>query len=629
LAVKEESVGKFLDFLLGRSLANQEEGEQCIGAGTGVALLGLDALTSSAYGPEAAATVLLPLGAFGIAKVLPITIAIVCLLTVVYFSYRQTISAYPNGGGSYTVARENLGDFWGLLAAALMLDYILTAAVGISAGTGALISALPVLQPYTLSICLITLVFITLVNLRGVRESGAIFIIPTYLFISAMLSVLGLGIGKSILANGHPASVVTFPHGVGPATEVFGLWILARAFASGCTAMTGVEAVSNGVKVFHEPVVPRAKRTLSSIVILLILMLLGIAYLANAYGIAATDPGVPGYESLLSQLLAAIVGRGIIYYVTIGSVVAVLMLSANTAFADFPRMCQLIARDNYLPHSFADRGRRLVFSNGIFVLAAISGLLLWIFGGVTDRLIPLYAIGAFLAFTLSQAGMVAHWLRQHDLRRTVGSILINGFGAFCTGLALLVVMVSKFAEGGWITLILIFGLLSMFYGVRRHYVLVLQALRTHQPLSFDHLVRPVVVIPFRGWNRITSKALRFALMISDQIYGVYVENSEPPEHVTAQWDKYVREPAKQVGRDIPELTTLPSPYRRVFGPMMSFVDEIEKKYPDRHIAVLIPSLVEQKWYQIFLHNQRAVLLEATIRLRSDPRIITMTVPWYL
>ena len=621
------------DLLLGRSLSNAEEHDQRIGPLAGIPVLGLDALSSSAYGPEAAATVLLPLGVVGIVHVLPITLAIIALLVVVYFSYRQTISAYPNGGGSYTVARENLGTFFGLLAAAaLLLDYVLVVAVGISAGVGALISAVPVLQPYILSLCLVTLVLITLINLRGVRESGLAFMAPTYLFTFSLLGVLAYGVFKSCGAGGHPIPAAVLPHTMGTATATFSLWLLARAFASGCTAMTGVEAVSNGVKAFREPVVVHAKQTLFLIIAILILLLAGIAYLAQAYGVMATDPGAPGYESLISQLVAAVVGRGPIYYVTIGSVVAVLMLSANTGFADFPRMCQIIARDNYLPHIFAERGRRLVFSYGLLTISFMSGVLLFIFGGVTDRLIPLFAIGAFLAFTLSQAGMVVHWiklgLKQKQLRDFIHSIAINGLGALATGLTLIVVLISKFSEGGWVTLIIVPGLMGLFYAVRRHYIRVAQVIRSHTPLNFDQMRTPVVLVPVRGWSRITLKALRFALNISDEIYGVYVDSGEGSAYTSEQWKKYVLDPAKLAGKVLPELVTLPSPYRRVFGPLMDFIDQLELKYPDRQIVVLIPSLVEAKWYHYFLHNQRALLLQASLRLRADPRVIAVTVPWY-
>ncbi len=623
-------MGKLLDFVFGRLLSNSEEEQQRIGPLAGIPVLGLDALSSSAYGPEAAATVLLPLGVMGVAHVLPITIAIIVLLVIVYFSYRQTITAYPNGGGSYTVARENLGPFFGILAAAaLLLDYVLVVAVGISAGVGALVSAVPILQPHLLSICLVTLTFITLINLRGLREAGVAFMLPTYLFTFSLLGVLGFGVIKTMMAGGHPLPVANLPHPLGSATETLSIWIIARAFASGCTAMTGVEAVSNGVKSFREPVVVHAKQTLFLIIAILILLLGGIAFLAQAYGVVATDPTAPGYESLLSQLIAAVVGRGVIYYISISSIVAVLMLSANTGFADFPRLCQILARDNYLPHAFAERGRRLVFSHGIITIAIMAGVLLFVFDGVTDQLIPLFAIGAFLAFTLSQSGMVAHWLKKAKSNHSALSIFVNGLGALATGLTLLVILVSKFTEGGWVIVALVPVLLVLFYAVRRHYIIVAQLIRSHQPLTFDETRKPVVLLPVRGWSHVTLKAMRFALNISDQIYGVYVDSGEGSAYTSEQWKKYVLDPAKTEGKVLPDLVTLPSPYRQLFNPLMGFIDELEVKHPDRQIVVLIPSLVVRKWYQYFLHNQRALLLHAALRLRADPRVITITIPWYL
>ena len=396
-----------LDKLLGRPLASHEEEGQKVGVVAGVPMLGLDALSSSAYGPEAALTLLLPLGLLGLRYIGPIILVILAILAILYFSYRQTIAAYPTGGGSYTVASENLGVQWGLLAAAaLLLDYILNVAVGISAGIGALVSAVPVLHDYILILCLATLGLLTVVNLRGIRESGMAFVLPTYLFVGSLGAVLGLGIFKTLTHGGHPVPVIP-PPALPAATASVGLWLLMRSFASGCTAMTGVEAVSNGVSVFAEPAVPRAQRTLTVIVVILGILLAGIAYLGKAYGIGATDPDKAGYQSVISQLVSAVIGRGFCYYVTIGSVLTVLALSANTSFADFPRLCHLIAEDDFLPHAFAHKGRRLVYSLGITILAGFSALLLILFGGITDRLIPLFAVGAFLAFTL-----VFVWLFQ-------------------------------------------------------------------------------------------------------------------------------------------------------------------------------------------------------------------------
>ncbi len=334
------------DLLFGRPLASSDERAEKVGPAAGIPIFGLDALSSAAYGPEAALTLLIPLGAAGVGYILPITFSILLLLTILYFSYRQTIAAYPNGGGSYTVARENIGEGAGLLAAsALMIDYVLTAAVGISAGVGALVSAVPGLQPHTLALCLAILLIVTIVNLRGVREAGVAFMIPTWLFVGCLFIMIGIGVVKTLLAGGHPAPVESMPH-LPAATAAVSLWLLLKVFSSGCAAMTGVEAVSNGVRAFREPTAPNAQKALTVIILILMVLLAGVAWLASAYRIGATDP-VKNYESVLSMLLRAIAGRGVFYYVSIGSILLVLSLSANTAFADFPRLCRIIARDSY------------------------------------------------------------------------------------------------------------------------------------------------------------------------------------------------------------------------------------------------------------------------------------------
>jgi len=374
-----------VDILLGKPLATSDERAEQIGTSAGIPIFGLDALSSAAYGPEAALTLLIPLGAAGVAYILPVSLSIIVLLAIVYFSYRQTIAAYPGGGGSYTVASENLGTYPGLLAAAaLMIDYVLVVAVGISAGVGALVSAAPQLQRHTLALCLGILVVITIVNLRGVREAGAFFMIPTYAFLGSLLCAIFIGVPKTVLAGGHPVPVVAPPSVAVPIATSVSLWLLLQVFSNGCTAMTGVEAVSNGVRAFREPTVRNAQRTLTVIIGLLIVLLAGIAYLVRAYGIMATDPGQPGYQSVISMLVEAVAGRGWFYYFTIGSVLVILSLSANTAFADFPRLCKAVAHDGFLPHAFGYRGRRLVYSEGIFVLATLSAILLIVFRGVTD-----------------------------------------------------------------------------------------------------------------------------------------------------------------------------------------------------------------------------------------------------
>ena len=367
-----------IDVLFGRPLASSEDEGQRISPQQGIPTFGLDALSSAAYGPEAALTILLPLGLLGVRYIVPLTAAIIGLLVIVYFSYRQTIAAYPMGGGSYTVARENLGSGAGVLAgAALMIDYLLNVAVGISAGIGALVSARPSLQPHTLAMCLGVLAILTIVNLRGVKEAGSAFLAPTYLFVGTLAVVIVIGLYKVVVSGGHPVAVVSLAPaetGLAPSLQMVGLWILLKAFASGCTALTGIEAVSNGVQAFRKPVVSAARATLTAIIAILIVLLGGIAVLVRYYGITATDPGQAGYQSVLSMLTAAVTGKGIFYDLTMFSVLLVLCLSANTSFADFPRLCRVVARDNYLPHSLAARGRRLVYSEGIWALAILAWL---------------------------------------------------------------------------------------------------------------------------------------------------------------------------------------------------------------------------------------------------------------
>jgi amino acid transporter len=617
----------FLDLLLGKPLAAFDERAERIGPTAGIAIFGLDALSSAAYGPEAALTLLISLGLVGIHYIVPISTAIIILLTIVYFSYRQTIEAYPGGGGSYTVARENIGPRAGLLAGvALMIDYILVVAVGISAGVGALVSAAPSLQPHTLAICLAILVVITIINLRGLREAGLIFMIPTYLFVGCLLIAILVGLGKALAEGGHPAPVIAPPK-MRAATEAVSAWLLLKAFSSGCTAMTGVEAVSNGVKAFREPAAGNARRTLTIIIALLIILLAGIAWLVHVYQIGATDPGMPGYQSVLAMLVAAVLGQGIFYYVTIASILLVLALSANTAFADFPRLCRVIALDSYLPRSFALRGRRLVYSEGIYVLAVLAAVLLVIFGGVTDRLIPLFAVGAFLAFTLSQAGMVFHWRRLGG-RGALRSMFVNGLGASATASTVVVVLVAKFTEGAWITMLLIPGILMVMVIVHRHYERVAAAVACPSPVELKDFRPALVVVPIERWSQVTKMAMRFALSISPEVMGLHIA-SEETEDLKPEWEQYVEKPVLEIGLPTPRLVIIDSPYRLILTPIVDYVLELQKKDPTRQIAVVIPELVERHWYYYFLHNQRAAALKGLLYLKGNDKIAVVNVPWYL
>jgi hypothetical protein len=406
------------------------------------------------------------------------------------------------------------------------------------------------------------------------------------------------------------------------------LWLLAKVFASGCTAMTGVEAVSNGVMAFRDPTTVNAKRTLTVIIVLLIVLLLGIAFMCRAYGIGATDPEGSAYQSVLSQLTTAVAGRGIFYYVTIGSILLVLSLSANTAFADFPRLTRAVAMHDYLPHFFALRGRRLLYSAGVYGLVFLTAALLILFRGVTDRLIPLYAIGAFLAFTLSQAGMVMHW------KRNGGSgwqwkMLVNGVGATATGLTLLVVLVAKFVAGAWITALLIPLMILLMSMVKRHYARVDSQTADDTPLDMSDVRPPFVIVPLDRWSRITEKGMRFALALSHDVRAVHIDCGEHNEALEAVWQRNVVAPVQAAGLPVPELITVQSPYRVIIVPLVDFVLKMEQENKGRTIAVLVPELVVKHWWENLMHNQRAQLLKLLLLVKGNQAIVVLNIPWYL
>ena len=617
---------KIQDLLFGRPLATSEERAEHIGPIAGIPIFGLDALSSAAYGPEAALTLLIPLGLMGVHYIVPVSAAIVVLLTIVFFSYRQTIDAYPHGGGSYTVASQNLGEGAGLLAAAaLMIDYVLTAAVGISAGVGALISAAPGLQPYTLQLCLAVLLLLTLINMRGVHDTGVVFMVPTYLFTGTLLIVIGVGAWHVLSSGGHPHPVTALP-AMPQATMMVSAWLLLKVFSSGCTAMTGVEAVSNGVMAFRDDTRKNAKITLTIIITLLAVLLAGIALLCRSYGIAATNPDGPGYESVMSMLTRAVMGHGWFYYVTIASVLLVLALSANTAFADFPRLTRAIALDNYMPHVFMLRGRRLLYSWGIYVLVALTAVLLIIFRGVTDRLIPLYAIGAFMAFTLSQAGMVMHWKRQGKARLRM---FVNGLGAVATGITTIVVLVAKFVEGAWITALLIALLILLMRAVNRHYVRVEKQTFLDLPFVPSDVSEPTVILPIDRWSRITEKALAFGLSMSTDVRCLHVQVADDPDTICKVWDEDVVVPLNAAGKGVPKLIVLRSPYRYVLQPMVDYILAAEKESDSHNICVLVPELVVKHWWENLMHNRRADLLKVILLMRGNRRIVVINIPWYL
>ena len=631
-----------LTTLLGRPLSSAEQDEQKIGVFSAVPAMGLDGLTSSAYGPEALLTILVPLGAAGLHWIEPLTVAILLLLAVLYLSYRQTIAAYPVNGGSYTVAKENLGRWAGLWAgAALMLDYVLNVAVGISAGVAALTSAFPRLHHYTLPLCLGILAVITLANLRGTGEAGVAFSVPTYLFLAMMAVVLVTGFVRLAHGGGHPHPDVA-PPPVPKAIEGVGLWLLLRAFASGCTAMTGVEAVSNGVTAFRDPPVKYAHRTLTVIVVALGLLLGGIAVLSRAYGVGAMDQTKPGYQSVLSQLTAAVVGHGAVYYVTISAVLATLCLSANTSFVGFPRLCRLVADDESLPRAFATVGRRLVYSVGILFLAGAAAGLLIAFDGITDRLIPLFAVGAFLAFTLSQAGMVVHWKKQAGEQGDDASrwhavhLAVNGTGAVATGVALAIILAAKFVEGAWIVCLALPALLGVFAVVHRYYANLDRKLATDgRPLDLSQTKSPVVVIPMREANKLTDRAIVFGLRMSCDVIGVHLSNvggtegDHDCERLRADWARRVEEPARSAHIPPPRLTFIASPYRQFLDPLLDELARIQGRHPGRQIAVIVPQLIKAHWWQRLLHDRRGERLKQALLQRGGQGIVVVNVPWHV
>jgi amino acid transporter len=615
--------------LFGRPLRSEEEAAESVGIATGIPVLGLDALASAAYGPEAALVVLLPAGMAGVYALAPISLAIVGLLAILAASYRQTIGAYPGGGGSYSVAKENLGRWPGLLAAsALGLDYVLNVAVAISAGVAALVSAFPSLLPHTLALCLAILALISLANLRGVRSAGVAFMVPTYLFVLCLGLVLARGAWRFGVA-GAPEPVVPPPH-VPAAAEGLTAWLVLRAFASGCTAATGVEAVSNAVPIFRRPSVARARRTLVTIVAILAVLVAGQAWLCRVYGVGAAPPAQVGFQSVWSQLVGAVAGRGAFYYVTMAAIVGVLCLSANTSFAGFPRLCRVLALDELMPGAFAHRGRRLVYSRGILLLMGAAGLLLVAFDGVTDRLIPLFAVGAFLAFTLSQAGMVAHWRRVGG-RGARRAMAVNALGALATSVALVVIVASKLTEGAWITVLAIPLALAVFAALQRHFRAVDRQVAAVGPLDLAEMRQPLVIVPLHRLDRLARKALRFALQISPHVQAVQflTETPDEQEDLTADWPALVEAPAAAAGVPSPNLFVVRSSYRELLEPFAEHVRRMAAVHPDRDVAVLVSQLVDRRWYHAFLHSHRSSLMKAVLLLRGGPRVVVMSAPWRL
>jgi amino acid transporter len=627
-----------MNLLLGRRIANREAEQERMGVLAGLPAMGLDGLGSAAYGPEAALAILAGAGAASLAWIGPLTGVILVLLIILFLSYWQTIEAYPTNGGSYTVARENLGANIGLIAAAaLMVDYMLNVAVGISAGVAALTSALPVLHRFTLWLCLGVLALMTVINLRGTRESGLAWSLPTYTFVASLGAILAWGVAKAWFAGGHPQPAVA-PPAAPAAGEAITAWLLMRAFASGCTAMTGVEAVSNGVSAFREPRVRHARGTLAAIVGILCLLLIAIAYLARCFGVLAMDQTQPGYQSVLSQIVGAVSGRGWFYYVTIGSVLAVLCLSASTSFVGFPRLCRQVAHDDYLPRPFALPGRRLVYSAGVLFLAGGAGLLLLAFGGITDRLIPLFAVGAFAAFTLCQAGMAVHWWRNADgSHATRLRMAVNGIGAVATGVALVIILAAKFVEGAWLTVIVIPAAVLLLRAIHGYYVRIDRQMLTgrRRRLNLGDHASPVVLIPIERWDRVAQAAVQYAFRVSPNVTALHFTDLEGPdsndreESLRRDWRRLVEQPAHEAGLPPPRLILESSPYRSVLGPLLREIAAIRRQAPGRPVAVVLPQLIEGRWWETVLHTHRERRLRRHLLRAIGPDLAIVSIAWPL
>jgi amino acid transporter len=575
-----------------------------------------DNLSSAAYATEEILLVLALAGAgVALGHVMWIALGISVLLAIIAFSYQQTIHAYPTGGGSYIVAKDNLGTVPGLTAgASLLIDYVLTVSVSVAAGEEALIAAYPWLLPYRVPICLFMIAFITLANLRGTRESGMLFAVPAYTFVVSLLALIGIGIYKHL--TGAPSLDLPRPPLTAVAQPVT-LFLLLRAFASGCAAITGIEAVSNGVQAFRPPESKNASITLIWMATILGVMFMGLSYLSRAYHIYPNPANHENEPTVVSMIAAAVVGKGWFFFLVQYATTAILVLAANTSYADFPRLGSLLARDRFLPRQLANIGDRLVFSNGIVVLAVLSGLLVWMFGGVTDHLIPLYAIGVFLSITLSQAGMVKHWLslKEPGWRK---SAVINGFGALCTGVVTLVIAATKFTHGAWMVVILIPLLVLGFLRIQNHYLDVGRRLtleNCERPKPFHNTV--CVIAPKLHAGIIP--ALEYARSISREVRGVYVE-------IDPQETSRVHEKWAQWAPDLP-LVVLDSPYRALIEPVMSYLAEVEKERPDDIVTVIIPEFVASRWWAKALHNHSGLMLKfALLRM---PGIVVTNVRYHL
>jgi amino acid transporter len=608
--------------IFGRPLASERLEHERLNKKTALAVLSSDAISSVAYATDQILFVLG--GAIGVAAVnyvVGISGVIVGLLVLVGLSYRQTVFAYPNGGGSYTVAKENLGVMPGLVAAAALLtDYILTVAVSISGGVAAMTSAYPSLTPHTVLICALSIILLTVVNLRGVRESGAAFSLPTYAFIAMMLTLLGVGVYRYF--TGHelapltdalkvdPVSVRQHGGTFSPVTGFALMYLLMRGFAEGCAAMTGTEAISNGVMAFKAPAQKNAAATLAWMVAILATFFLGVSFLAQHYHVMPTSK-----ETVLSVLGHHVFGGGPAYYALQYTTFAVLVLAANTAFADFPRLAGILANDRYVPRQLAARGDRLAYSNGIVSLALVALLLVWLFHGDTNSLVPLYAIGVFVCFTLSQAGMVVHWRHTRDAGWQWKAWL-NGLGAVATGLVSIIQLVTKFTSGGWIIAIIIPAIILVLQKIHRHYEEFMEDIR----FTGHSIITPLhhtVIVPVNGITKATSAALVYATTISEEVIAVCIE-VDPRDSATmrAEWEAW------DIG--VP-LEIVPSPYRSILKPLVEFVDNLSMVSPGELVTIIVPEIVPKHWWEHLLHNKTALYIRTAFIFK--PNVVVIAIPY--
>jgi amino acid transporter len=610
--------------LLGSPLPTAEEVHQRLTRIQALAVFSSDALSSVAYATEEILLVLIAAGPVALGVSLPIALGIAGLLVVVASSYYQTIHGYPSGGGAYIVAYDNLGVWPGLTAAAaLLIDYVLTVAVSVTAGIAAITSAFPALIPVRVWLCLLAIALITWANLRGVRESGTLFAIPTYGFVLLVLGLVVVGLVRLVTGSLHavPPPVAEAAEG---GVQALSLFLVLRAFASGCTALTGVEAISNGIPAFRKPEADNAGKTLIAMAALLATMFLGITVLARSLGVVPEE-----HETVVSQIGRQILGGGPVYIVLQAATALILVLAANTSFADFPRLSAILARDRYLPRQLTNLGDRLVFANGVIVLAVLASMLIIVFGGRTHGLIPLYAVGVFLSFTLSQAGMVRHWRRVRG-RGWRWKAAVNGLGAGATGIVLLVIVATKFLHGAWIVILLIPTFVWVFHVVWHHYVSVAEQLSLEglEPEAWTGLsthARHKVVVPVSGTHRGTLVALRFARTMSKDVTAVVVD-------VETQVTARVREKWPTWGHDI-SLVVLESPYRSTVRPLLAFLDAADRRDPERGSAVVVlPEFVPARWWHHLLHNQTAFLIKTVLtyrRGRMGKSRVIIDVPYYL